>query len=396
MILVLLYILLPALQVVIYLYYNYAFDLIEVLNFTTSITTLLWMLANVLIASKVPLLQRLIPYDRRIKAHILSSIGIVCFTLYHGSYKYFVGYDISVAIPLAIVLALFMVISLLWTKKISKNYDLNKKIHVYTQPILGVILFYHIYTAELFSDIPIYSSAIYIVMFILAYGGFILSKTHIFRYECKVSSIERVKDIYILELKTFSPLKYSSGQFSFLSFRNSNGVLEEHPFSFLSEGGNKSIQFGIKILGDFTESLSEVKIGDTMWLRGSFGDFRPDFNSERHITLIGSGIGIVPIISLIKEIRSSHIEKKVSIFLSVDDKQELLGAEEFHDLDINYLVYNDDKQLFTKEYFEKELDHTENSDFYLCSSPGVRKVVMKILKELGVKRQQINYEAFSF
>lgn len=221
--LVLLYIVIPLLQVYVYLTYNYAFDFMERVNYIVAIASLIWMLSNVILASKVPYLQKVVPYDKRIKAHIFTSVGVVCFAIYHGLYKLLIGYSISAAIPFAVVILLFMGLSYLWIKRSNSRYDLNKKFHIYAQPVIGGMMFYHIYSAELFFDIPLYSSVIYILMFVIAYGLFILSKTGFFTQKCKVVSVKRVKDIHILELEALNHFRYKSGQFAFLSYRDNSG-----------------------------------------------------------------------------------------------------------------------------------------------------------------------------
>lgn len=406
--LLVLYLLLPLIQIYFYLSSNFTFDFIEKANYISSITLLHWMLSNVLIASKIPMLQKLIPYDRRVKAHIIFSSGAIFLALYHGLYKFLVGYSIGItAIPLAITFGLFVFISVLWIRKpnLINNYEINKKIHVFSQPILGLLIAIHIYSSGLFHEVPKISAYIYLSLFTFSYSMFILSKTTLFKTKAKIVSVRKIKDLVMLDLSLSKSIRYNSGQFSFLGIKNSNGVSEEHPFSFLSVGekSGKNVSFAIKALGDFTTSLGELKVDDQLWIRGSYGNFRPKKNNLKPITLIGSGIGIVPLISIFKELYENRSTNEINLFIAVNNREEILDMEllikadkEMDNVTINYLIYQEDGLLFSSDYFSDKLKDPTKSDFYICSSPGVRKIIISSLKPFNIKKSQIHYEAFSF
>lgn len=423
-ILLFLYIVIPIIQVFFYISNNYIFDFIELINIIASITTLLWMLSNVLIASKVPFFQSIIPYDKKVKAHIIFSSGTILLVLYHGGYKFLTGYDIGItSIPLGIFFLIFIFVSIIWIPipgfvkfrekiksiplfRVLTNYEFNKKFHIIAQPILGILIFIHIYYSGLFDDVPMVSNVIYLLFFVISYFLFILSKTDLFKYKCKVSSVDIINNnIVLLSLKSNREFNYRSGQFTFVGYKNSKGQKEEHPFSFISLGekSSNSASFGIKILGDFTESLTKLKVNDNLWIKGVYGNFKPKDNGIKPIVLIGSGIGIVPIISIFKNLYNSKSPREISVFIAVNNRKEVLdfdllekAKKEMKNLKIEYLIYEEDGLLFSTKYFKNNIDDLENSEYYICCSPNVRKKIVFSLTSLRIKKSAINYEAFSF
>lgn len=114
-ILVLLYAMLPAVQVVVFITNQWFYSPSAALNFSASIVALHWMPANTTLTAKVPALQRLLPYDRKITFHIFASFGLVIAVAGHAIYKTIIGsYFNVVTWMLPVVLFLFFASALLW------------------------------------------------------------------------------------------------------------------------------------------------------------------------------------------------------------------------------------------------------------------------------------------
>ncbi|MDA3955397.1 hypothetical protein [Oceanispirochaeta sp.] len=63
---------------------------------------------------------------------------------------------------------------------------------------------------------------------------------------------------------------------------------------------------------------------------------------------------------------------------------------------LHFLVYEEDQALFSGVYFKSNLPNPQEYRYHICSSPAVRKVVVKAIGSLGVKKSVIHYEAFTF
>ncbi|MFA5453121.1 MAG: dihydroorotate dehydrogenase electron transfer subunit [Candidatus Methanomethylophilaceae archaeon] len=89
--------------------------------------------------------------------------------------------------------------------------------------------------------------------------------------------------------------------------------MDEIPLSLSSTGTEKSIAF--KIIGDDTKKLSEMKKGDKLRIRGPYGNGYT-LDKKKKILVVGGGIGIAPLLSVIKTI-------SVDAVFAARDKQEV-------------------------------------------------------------------------
>lgn len=95
-------------------------------------------------------------------------------------------------------------------------------------------------------------------------------------------------------------LRFEPGQFAWVKL-DSAFSLDEHPFSFSSSAEHpQRLEFGIKQVGDFTSGLPQVKAGTRVYLDGPHGAFSIDRIPSAGYVFIAGGIGIVPILSMVR------------------------------------------------------------------------------------------------
>jgi 3-phenylpropionate/trans-cinnamate dioxygenase ferredoxin reductase subunit len=99
-----------------------------------------------------------------------------------------------------------------------------------------------------------------------------------------------------------SGLTFSPGQFAWLTLRASPFRAKEHPFSIASSAAdNRSLEFTIKELGDFTRTIKDVKVGDVAYVDGPHGVFTcAHYRHASSLVFIAGGIGIAPIMSMLR------------------------------------------------------------------------------------------------
>jgi len=280
-----------------------------------------------------------------------------------------------------------------------------KKIHKVLFLLLGVLLYLHVIDAGMLEmPIPVISIYATILPFI-AMGTVLYSLIRKSRLpKMRLIGKRVISDIAVL---TFSVEKqkgwsYKAGQFGYLQWRAAGITREEHPFSYLSAPADEKIMLGIKKSGDFTRDLMNMSLGAEAKLNGGFGNFIPDYSRE-NVVMIGSGIGIVPIISLLRDMLSNPPPSEVLCFLAVNTREELLFEEDLHritnelpDVHVYYLIYQQDGALFTESLFRESIKNPEKRSYYICSSHNVRTIVLSELGKLNVSRKQCHFEAFSY
>lgn len=135
--------------------------------------------------------------------------------------------------------------------------------------------------------------------------------------------------------------------------------MDEIPISLSSTRVDKSITF--KVIGRDTEELSRTKSGDHIQIRGPYGNgYRLDINDKKRILVVGGGIGIAPLLPVIKYkavdavIASASAEEVLTykktaknyckkVWTATDD-----GTEGFHGNAVDLV-----KQILKEEYYDE-------------------------------------------
>ena len=126
------------------------------------------------------------------------------------------------------------------------------------------------------------------------------------KYSCRITdSFMATKDIVVIELEREDGNEfadYKPGQYAALTYRTADGKMtRKHYFSFASSPANKkTVRFGIKVMGNFTQKLARMKRGDRIVLCGPYGDFIFKEKQMRRAVFIAGGIGITPFMSAIR------------------------------------------------------------------------------------------------
>ena len=179
---------------------------------------------------------------------------------------------------------------------------------------------------------------------------------------------------------------------------------EEHPFSFTSTYREGTVGFAMRELGDFTRKIALLKPGTKVKINAGFGSFSPIHRRKkgRPLALIGSGIGVAPLISILKDLAVNEPEREVVYLQAYTNRDELLEPEKVAEiqnimpaLKVRTFVYNEDHRLYNEDLFLEELPDPRKYDVFLCSSPRVRSVVVPALKKIGIKDENIIFEAFN-
>ncbi len=421
--LIILYGVIPAVQFILFLMDLSFFGFFELLNYFFSIITYYLILNNILITLKIPVLQKWFPYDKMVKFHVTSGVLAITGLLYHVLYKLVTGYPIDALTWFLLVLSISLyVLAILWIeapgvrnirrrvlKRSGKtqiaSYDKLKFLHGYAFLFLAFIAFLHVRSAGLMDGSYRIAAAYPLIHFVLV--GVLFTYSHVRKLWLPHLEIIRNSRIHDVSVLTFSEkdskrIAYRAGQFGYIRWKSPGLPKEEHPFSFLSCPSDPHISMAIKILGDFTRVTADVKPGTVARINGGFGNFIPDY-AKGKVCLIGSGIGIVPIVSLLKDMRDHQPEHEVICFLSVNTREDLLAGGEIEELaksisnlHVRTFIYTEDGLLYSTELFRDSLERPQEYDFYLCSSLPVRTIVLNALKELEVHPARFHFESFSY
>jgi len=101
--------------------------------------------------------------------------------------------------------------------------------------------------------------------------------------------------------------RFAAGQFVWLRIGCSAWSLRENPFSIASAPADRArLSFVIKEQGDFSKTIGRVAPGTDAYVDGPFGNLTLEGRRADGIALIAGGVGIAPMLSLLRQLRSQN------------------------------------------------------------------------------------------
>ncbi len=324
-----------------------------------------------------------------------------------------------------VMLAFFLIVAMIVMAKIRSKIKLKYEIWrlshgFFAVVILGLIGF-HALSEGGYSSHPIV--AIYLGIFTLL-AIFSLPYVHVYK------SIKARKNPYIITQITHSAdqqwtieiepesgeaIDFLPGQFAFVAF-NEQKKPQFHPFSFSSApSARPKIAFTIKEVGDFTHTVGDIKLGAKVYLDGPYGYMTRDLhrgpeNRGKGLVLLAGGIGITPMISMLREMKSNRDQDPVKLFYGCRYEEDLLYKEELEDLksELNlevHILLSQPNNIWPGEvgrldssYLNSAINfpHFNEYLYFSCGTTDFVKDTVKSLENIkGIPFFNIRYENFS-
>lgn len=155
----------------------------------------------------------------------------------------------------------------------------------------------------------------------------------------------------------------------------------------------------------------QLKEGDIVDVKAPSGSFCLDVTQSAPVVLIGGGIGLTPVLSMLSAVVESGSKREVWFFLGVMNgdqhafREYLEKIAREHENVRLHVCYSDPKE---SEVAGKDFHHAErvsiglfkrllpsnNYDFYICGPPPMMQALTAGLTEWGVPEARIHFEAF--
>jgi predicted ferric reductase len=219
---------------------------------------------------------------------------------------------------------------------------------------------------------------------------------------------------------TFSPQKgrnrydYLPGQFHFVTFhRGGNLPVEEHHWTISSSPTEKdAVSSTIKMSGDFTATIGQTRPGDTATIHGAFGRFSYVFHpEEKEFVFVIGGIGITPMMSMLRHMRDTRATFKVLLIYANSNEPDIIFHRELAEIEAGGYPRLKVVHVLSRpgKDWQGEIGHINRERierlceggfadraFYVCGPKGLLKATIKDLRRLGVAKNRIHFEIFSF
>jgi predicted ferric reductase len=290
--------------------------------------------------------------------------------------------------------------------------------------IFGVLLVIGIFVHSWYAGSDLQIAALQGVWIVLLAGGLAIYIHHRFirptRQRQRLYQVTAVnpeaEDVWTLELEPpegESTYAYLPGQFHFFTlYRGRELPTEEHHFTISSSPTRPGrVTSTIKAVGDFTSTIGNTKVGDQAAVQGAFGRFSYRLHpEERDLVFIVGGIGITPLMSMLRSMRDEQEDYRVLLLYgnrnesSIVFRDELaeIEAGDYPQLQVAHILSDpDDNWTGLRGFIDRDvLDHYVGNDisgkvFYVCGPAPLMTMTLSNLKQMGVKDGQIRNEIFA-
>lgn len=208
-----------------------------------------------------------------------------------------------------------------------------------------------------------------------------------FIIDLEVTENKRLNSNYVLlKLRSNSTLPdILPGQFAELKVDKNPNVFLRRPISInFVDRNNNEVWFLIQIIGEGTNSLSEVNVGETINTLLPLGNtFTIGQDKDEELLLVGGGVGIAPMLYLGKELKDKGY--KPSFLIGARSKRDLLQLDEFSKYGEVYTT-TEDNSFGEKGYVTNHsILQTKRFDkIYTCGPKPMMMAIAKYAKERNI------------
>ncbi|WP_075341858.1 fatty acid desaturase [Tenacibaculum agarivorans] len=234
------------------------------------------------------------------------------------------------------------------------------------------------------------------------YADILEGKT--WKYSLEVDQVRKLThDAVEVQFKNVGdiPFQFEAGQYVVISMLV-NGEKVSRCYSICSNPNSGVLKIGVKrvVGGKLSNQIVDyVSKGKYVNVSGPFGAFR--FKEEKDINnhiFIAGGSGITPIISIIQKVLEDDVSN-VSLLYGCKSEKDVMFHKELLDLEKQYshqfsltITYD----LLTKEYQEKLLKNTNQTNYYICGPTPMMEASKEVLTIIGVTSNNIIIEEFAY
>lgn len=290
------------------------------------IVAAVFMLAQVLLISRAPFIERGIGHDgatalhaRTGKAAILLMVahaGIISvmsayyadISVFAQTTEFFTGRWFLTMAQLALgVFAIIFVTSLVMVRS-RWRYENWHAVHLLTYVGIAFAIPHQFLEGSTFRDGgPAWW--FWLSLSVIAWGSLLVFRVAVplsrfARYDIRVNGIEVLPDgstSVTLSGRGLDGLGARPGQFLMWRFLDRSRWRNAHPFSISSAPTATTLRITVKPSGDDTSALAALAIGTRVMVEGPFGIFTQESRTKPGSVLVASGIGITPIRALLEQ-----------------------------------------------------------------------------------------------
>ena len=305
-------------------------------------------------------------------------------------------------------------------KRLNIPYELWQGTHGILSMALIVTAGIHIGAVGRFSALPVMRVlwAVYLVAFVGMFLRYRLVRPLQMRKKPweVVENREEIGDARTIVVRPVGHpgFAFEPGQFGWVGFGATPFGFSQHPICFSSNGDIPSptgdIAFTIKNLGDWSGTVvPAVKPGDCAWVDGPHGVFTIDREEGAGYGLIGGGVGITPVYSMVLSMEARGDVRPVVLFYGANSENDLIFDEELRALDermdtltvVRVLARPSDAWTGERGFINAEILMRHLPDplyrhfqYFVCGPNPLMDAMEAVLPSIGISADRVHTERF--
>lgn len=391
-----------------------------------------FVLVMLVLAARVPLIDRTIGHDRAIAVHRQLGKPALYLLLAHGAllligYGMRSGFDLVAWVtdmwtlpdlPLAF-LSLGLLFAVVFTSLVAVrrafSYEGWHLVHLLSYVAVAVGIPHQFSNGAVLADGP--QRVYWIALYVLAFGSIaayrfleplISSIRHGIRVDRVVEVAPGVVSIH-LRGSRLDELRAQGGQFFVWRFWAPGMWWHSHPISLSAAPTATSARITIRDLGSGSRAITMVRPGTRVWLEGPYGIFTDAARTAPKLAIVAAGIGVTPVRALLES--STVAPGEATVLLRASTEEETWLWQEVAELSrVRGAAYYSmiGKRAPGKETWMAAGDQARgvtlssvfpdllDSDLYICGPTGWLDLVEAEAVRAGMPRHQIHAERFDW
>jgi len=200
---------------------------------------------------------------------------------------------------------------------------------------------------------------------------------------------------------------HKPGQFLFVRLIRDGRLSDSHPFTICSSPTEERLSVTIKESGDFASTVGQTETGDRAYIDAPYGVFSCVDVDAPALLLIAGGIGITPLISMLRSLRDTGADRRVLLVWSNQTEDDIAFRDELEQLaaqmpslQIVHVLSRQQDWPGEKGHVDAELlaryaKGLEDPEVFVCGPPQMIGSVLRALRRIGVPGRRVHSERFA-